>query len=241
MDKSQFEAGIYYRECCSSTNTELKELARHGAAHGSVLWASRQTAGRGRMGRRFESPEGGLYLSILWRPGRKPEDCLCLTPCAAVAISRCIEKHCGLSPEIKWPNDLQLGGRKLCGILTEGSFDAMGRFFVVLGLGLNVNNTGFSPELCGKATSLSLEAGRDFSIPELAAACDNALEEMYESCFAEPEHWLAEYRLRCNTIGTVIKSPEGPALVTGLDKDYSLRLEREGIAFRKSYGEIEIL
>lgn len=241
MEKRQHEAGIHYRECCTSTNSELKEMARQGAPHGSVLWASRQSAGRGRMGRSFDSPEGGLYFSILWRTKRRPEDCLCLTPSAAVALSRCIERHCGLSPEIKWPNDLLLGGKKLCGILTEGSFDSEGNFFVVLGFGLNVNNPVFSPELQDKATSLSLEAGRNFSIIELAAACDEALEEMYEDCFKNPELWLDEYRCRCSTIGASIKSPEGPAQVLGIGEDYSLILQRNGDIFRKAYGEIEII
>ena len=241
MDKLEFEAGIHYRDCCGSTNSQLKELGRQGAPHGTVLWARTQSAGRGRMGRVFDSPEGGLYLSILWRPERKAEECLCLTPCAAVAISRCIEKNCGLSPEIKWPNDLQLKGKKLCGILTEGSFDAKGNFFVVLGLGLNVNNPSFPPELAGRATSLFLESDREFSVVGLATACDGALEKMYEDCFVNPRPWLEEYRRRCNTIGAAINTADGPAQVLGIDEDYSLILKRGDEIFHKAYGEIEII
>lgn len=241
MDKLQYEAGIYYRDCCGSTNTELKNMGRNGAKHGTVLWAGRQSEGRGRMGRVFDSPEGGLYLSILWRPDRKMEDCLCLTPCAALAISRCIEEHCGIRPEIKWPNDLQIKGKKLCGILTEGSFDSEGNFFVVLGLGLNVNNPGFDPELSGRATSIFLETGRKFNLAELAAACDGALEEMYEDCFIRPKVWAKEYRLRCNSVGAAINTPDGPARVLDIADDYSLILRRGGEVFRKAYGEIEII
>lgn len=237
-------APVLYKPCVPSTNSELKAMAKTGAGHGTVLYAGRQTAGRGRMGRRFESPEGGLYLSILWRPEVSPEDCLRLTPCAAVAVSRCIETFCGIEPEIKWPNDLQIKGKKICGILTEGSFEAGGQFLVVLGIGLNVNNAGFPPELEGSASSLRLETGREFPIDRLAAELIRALDEMYQSCFTEHSLWLEEYRRRCNTIGADINMLMGdvkrPAKVLAVEDDYSLLLDVDGKPERKAFGEISI-
>ena len=115
-------APVYRFDRLDSTNTRLKALAREGAAPGTVLLAREQSGGRGRLGRSFASPPGGLYLSMLLRPACPPERCLSLTPLAAVAARRAVLDCTGLSPEIKWPNDLLLGGKKLCGILTEVRF-----------------------------------------------------------------------------------------------------------------------
>ena len=127
-----------------STNRVAKELARQGAPHGTVVSAKRQTAGRGRLGRRFCSPEGGIYLSVLLRTDLPPEDRALLTPMAAVAVCRTVERLCGVRPDIKWVNDLYLEGKKVCGILCERTGDA-----VIVGVGLNLKTPegGFPPEL----------------------------------------------------------------------------------------------
>ena len=119
------KAPVLYARSIDSTNNALKKLAAQGAPDGTVLWASEQTAGRGRLGRSFLSPEGGLYLSMLWRPDCPPEKTVSLTSCAAVALCRCLEAWPELDVSIKWPNDVLLGGRKLCGILTEGCTTSM--------------------------------------------------------------------------------------------------------------------
>ena len=113
---------VYHYDTLDSTNTQCKRLAAEGVAS-AVVTADCQTAGRGRMGRRFQSPPGlGLYLSVLWRTGLCTETLPTITPLAAVAVCRAIENVCGLHCGIKWPNDLLLGGRKVCGILTESAF-----------------------------------------------------------------------------------------------------------------------
>ena len=133
---------VYHYDTLDSTNTQCKRLAAEGAAS-AVVTADCQTAGRGRMGRRFQSPPGlGLYLSVLWRTGLCAETLPTITPLAAVAVCRAIENVCGLHCGIKWPNDLLLGGRKVCGILTESAFRPDGTpDWVIVGIGVNVSQT----------------------------------------------------------------------------------------------------
>ena len=109
-------APVLFEAELDSTNTRLKAMAAY-AEPGTVIAAGRQTGGRGRLGRSFASPSGGVYLSMLLAPAADMRACLTLTPTAAVAVRRALKKVCGLGADIKWPNDLQFGGKKLCGIL----------------------------------------------------------------------------------------------------------------------------
>ena len=127
-----------------STNNVCKTLAAQGADNTAVI-ARRQTAGKGRLGRSFRSPEGGLYLSVLWR-GCPAGQLLTVTPLAAVAVCRAIEQTCGAVCGIKWCNDVVLDGKKLCGILTESSLRPDGGAeWLVVGIGVNVAQTAFPP------------------------------------------------------------------------------------------------
>ena len=142
------ERRVYRYETVGSTNTELMALARQGAAEGTVVLARQQTAGRGRMGRSFQSPAGlGLYGSVLLRSS--PEDAPRIPALAATAVRRAIRRSCGLSCGIKWPNDLVLSGRKVCGILAEALPGPEGSLWVVVGIGINVcqRREDFLPEL----------------------------------------------------------------------------------------------
>ena len=131
---------VYHYDTLDSTNTQCKRLAAEGAAS-AVVTADCQTAGRGRMGRRFQSPPGlGLYLSVLWRTGLCAETLPTITPLAAVAVCRTIENVCGLRCGIKWPNDLLLNGKKIVGILCEGvsyGYQQQGRG-ILCGIGINL-------------------------------------------------------------------------------------------------------
>ena len=132
---------IEYRDSVTSTNTLLKKMAENGEKEGYVLIAGEQTAGRGRLGRTFLSGNGsGVYLSILLRPDMKPSDSLLITTCAAVAVAKAIEKNTGKMTSIKWVNDIYMRDRKVCGILTEASFDLeCGKLsYAVLGIGINM-------------------------------------------------------------------------------------------------------
>lgn len=172
-----------------STNRVAMELARQGAAQGTAVLAARQTAGRGRLGRSFFSPEGGLYLSVILRPGLPPEERTLLTPMAAVAVCRAVEAHCGLRPGIKWVNDLHLADQKLCGILCQSAGDA-----VVVGIGLNLRTPegGFPPEL--NATALDCPVQRE----TLARSIREQL------LLADPNRCMEEYRARSVTVGRAV-------------------------------------
>ena len=158
---------LQIHESLDSTNTHAKELARQGAAAGTVIIAQTQSAGRGRLGRSFHSPaDTGLYFSLILRPDCKPEQLMHLTCAAAVAACDAVERSCGLRPGIKWINDLTLEGKKLGGILTELSFSTDGRVSsAVIGIGINVKKKSFPRELQPIACSLA-----DFAPqPELSA------------------------------------------------------------------------
>ena len=153
-------APVLFEAELDSTNTRLKAMAAY-AEPGTVIAAGRQTGGRGRLGRSFSSPSGGVYLSMLLAPAADMRACLTLTPTAAVAVRRALKKVCGLGADIKWPNDLQFGGKKLCGILTE-SVTAGGSFKLIIGIGVNLN-TGMDElplELHDTACSVYSVTGR---------------------------------------------------------------------------------
>ena len=143
---------LYVLQRVTSTNTVLRQMAEEGAEDGSVLLADSQTAGRGRMDRRFYSPPGtGLYLSLLLRPRIPAADAVRITACAAVAAAEAIEEVSGRRTAVKWVNDILLDGRKVCGILTEGSVDPLTGLlrYAVVGIGVNITPPpdGFPPEL----------------------------------------------------------------------------------------------
>ena len=179
-----------------STNTCAKKLASGGAPAGTVVLAERQTAGRGRLGHSFLSPAGGLYMSVILRPEGEPERCLHLTACAAVAAMRAIEETTGVRTQIKWPNDLLCGEKKVCGILTERSGDA-----VILGIGINCNQTEFDPSIAGIASSLRLETGRPVDRSALAGNLIHMIYALSLTLFTHKENWLRRYRDACLTPG----------------------------------------
>lgn len=184
-----------------STNDDLKQLAKQGAPAGTVMIAERQTGGRGRLGRRFSSPEGGLYLSMLLRPEAKPCELLHLTALAAVCCCDAIEAVCGIRPGIKWTNDLVIGKKKLGGILTELSLNPQtgNADFAIIGLGINCKE--IPPEVAALATSLEKETGKPVLLEALAAAVITALFKMQQTMFYEKREWLDRYRADCITLG----------------------------------------
>lgn len=152
---------IIYYEQLDSTNTKVSELAVQGAEHGTVVVADLQTAGKGRRGRVWESPaEDNIYMSILLRPDFETAKAPMLTLIMAYSVAKVLQKKGFADIQIKWPNDLVLSGKKVCGILTEMHLQGAAIDHVVVGVGVNVNTSDFSPELVDKATSLYLECGK---------------------------------------------------------------------------------
>ncbi len=167
-----------------STNTEAMRWASDGAPEGALLGADHQTAGRGRHGRAWSDVPGlNLLFSLVLRPGL-PQDRLGLIPLAAgLAVAEAIEKRTPLAPALKWPNDVLVDKKKVCGILLEGRLTPKNgsQSTMVLGIGLNVNQTEFPADIVGKATSLVLETGQLVPRIPLLANLLNALEEHYDS------------------------------------------------------------
>lgn len=238
-------APVIFKDTVDSTNTALKELARAGAMSGTVLIARRQTGGRGRLGRSFESPPEGLYLSMLRKTVCPPERTLTTTPMAAVAVCRTAEAVCGLSPEIKWPNDVLLGAKKLCGILTELSVQS-GEATLVLGIGVNVNTPeeSFSPALRDTACSIYGQTGCKTDMAAFARRLIAELDELFSLWEADSRAFLAEYRRRCSTPGQDIlilqNEKSRPARAVGINEDMSLQIIGENGAEALRFGEISI-
>lgn len=150
-----------YREI-DSTNTQAQRMAREGAGEGLVVVSDKQTAGKGRRGRTWESPEGvNLYFSILLRPDISTKEAPMLTLVMAYSAAKVIKEELDLPVQIKWPNDLILDGKKICGMLTEMELGSEGISNVVVGVGINVNTRSFPEELKEKATSIYLVTGQE--------------------------------------------------------------------------------
>jgi BirA family biotin operon repressor/biotin-[acetyl-CoA-carboxylase] ligase len=163
----------------TSTNDIAKQLAIDGAPDFTAVIAERQTEGRGQQGRPFVSSPGGLYISVIIRREIPAEKLQFITPLAGVAVMKTVKKISGITPQIKWINDLQIGGKKICGILTESRFKPNEKTldFAVIGIGININNEDFPPELKNIVTSLRAETGKTF---DLNVAADELLSTLYD-------------------------------------------------------------
>ncbi len=234
---SQLHSGytVTVVEEMASTNTALKEMAAAGAPMGTVLIADRQTCGRGRLGRQFHSPEGGLYLSVLVPPADT------VTCRAAVAAARAIESLCDAKIDVKWVNDLFLNGRKVAGILAEGVLAPDGTLTaVVLGIGVNVGETTFPDALQSIATSLGNE-GYSLTREDLASAFLTGLTQTLCADISV----MDEYRRRNLALGrqiTVLRGSETyPATAEGITDDGHLVVRTaDGTVQTLSSGEIRI-
>lgn len=171
---------LYFAET-DSTNACARKLGEEGAPHGTLVVSDRQTAGRGRRGRAWESPAGAnIYMSLLLRPEMTPAQAPMLTLVMARSVAEAIREMYGADALIKWPNDIVLKGKKVCGILTEMSAEMAWISYVVIGVGVNVNTGEFPGELARTATSLCLESGRQESRSRLIAEILKRFERDYE-------------------------------------------------------------
>lgn len=216
---------VYFEEL-DSTNTKCKQLAREGAPHGTAVIAAHQTAGKGRLGRRFCSPKGaGLYCTVLIREGFDMSTAGLITSCAAVAAAKAIEEVSGHSADIKWVNDIYMGGKKLCGILTEASLPK----FIVIGIGINLISVTESipAELRNIVTSIEEQTGRIISVKEMENALLSSLSRELEKL--KNREFLEDYIKRSFLIGKDVDVHSGnniyPAKVLGIDENAGLEIE----------------
>lgn len=238
---------IRYEET-DSTNLQAKRLAEEGVPDGTLVVADCQTAGRGRLGRSFSSPHGdGIFMTVILRPEVPADQVSCLTLIAALAVHRGIAEAAGVDCAIKWPNDIILNGKKVCGILTEMSMEEHAVRHVVIGIGINCGNTDFPEELKEVATSLFLETGQQIEREDLIWRIWTAFEPLYDSFLKY--HDLRELRdsynallINCDREVEVLDSPEAwKGTARGIDETGALLVEnaaRELVAI--STGEVSV-
>lgn len=240
---------IDYHDEINSTNERAKQLAREGALHGMIVIAEKQLQGKGRLGRFWYSPSGtGIWLSMILRPKILPFEAPKLTLLAGVAAARAIQQVAHLTPEIKWPNDILLEGKKVSGILTEMSAEMDAINFVIVGIGINVNllPEDFEPELKDIATSLAIQKGEKISRVHLLQCFLREMEALYEEFlhngFADI---LDEWKQWTNLLGRRVKinmiSDEFLATIVDIDDSGSLVVEREGGEIQHVFsGEVSL-
>jgi BirA family biotin operon repressor/biotin-[acetyl-CoA-carboxylase] ligase len=229
-----------------STSDTAMALALQGEPEGTVVIAEEQTRGRGRMGRNWFSEKGsGIYLSILLRPALRPRSAPLLSLMTAVAMCQAIENVSGLKPDIKWPNDVLLGGKKCGGILAEMNADLDHIKYAVVGVGFNINQTAFPEELQQKATSLNLEGGRRFSRVEWVAHFLSCFENCYQKLSANQTaaiigEWSRRSSFAAGKQVTVeVGNRKLQGTTTGLAEDGTLRVRLEDGSLQEiASGEI---
>lgn len=231
-----------------STNEEARRMAIRGAKEGTVIIADTQTAGRGRRGRSWYSDSSGsLYLSILLRPGFSPDRASMITLVAALAVSQAIEEVCGLEAAIKWPNDLVLSRKKVCGILTElylteGKIDSL-----IVGIGINVNRNAFPRDIASLATSLQRELGEPVDKEKLVKALLKCFEEKYREFLLHENlsSLQAEYNERLISRGRQVRvtgtAQELSGEALGINEAGELLVKREdGVVEAVYAGEVSV-
>jgi BirA family biotin operon repressor/biotin-[acetyl-CoA-carboxylase] ligase len=184
-----FDNQLHHFYKIGSTNTEAMAAAAAGIAEGSVFLAEEQTAGRGRGSNSWESERSaGIYCSVVLRPALPPSDVLGLTLAVGLAVRAALAQvEARVSVDLKWPNDVLIKGRKVCGILTEMHAEVTRVHHIVVGVGINVNQKSFPKEIEGEATSLRMETGKECSRVEVAAALLKSLDREYRILVEEPD------------------------------------------------------
>lgn len=241
---SIFADRIHHFYKIGSTNTAAMAAAAEGAPEGSVFLAEEQTAGRGRGAHAWDSERSlGIYCSIVLRPVLPPADVLLMSLAAGLAVRAAIEQvNPSVSPDLKWPNDVLIGDKKICGILTEMNAEATRVRYLVVGIGINVNQSRFPKPLESLAASLRLVTGSEWSRVELAAALLKSLHREYRSLvedknarqsilrrFSEHSSWVTGKKVRIEENGSSIHG-----ITEGLD-------ERGFLQVRTSQGLQTIL
>ena len=216
-------------ESVDSTNEYLKRLAHDGAEDGTVVGAFEQTAGKGRQHHTFQSNKGGIYLSMFVKcDDLSINDIMTVTAKTGVCVCLALQDAFGLHAGIKWVNDVIYHEKKICGILVEGS-PVVGNTIpgLIIGIGVNLNQESFSPELADIATSLKIEHGREFSIPDFVDALVSRLDELRADLTSKA--YLEKYRELCVTVGqevsyTIDQVPHS-CRALGIDASFGLITE----------------
>ena len=242
---------IEYIKQTASTNADAFRLAEAGAIEGTVVLSDSQTGGKGRRGRVWASPAGvNLYCSVVLRPSIMPHEAPQLTFLSAVAVARAIELTTQLTPEIKWPNDLLVSGKKVAGLLNEMSAETDGINFVILGIGVNLNMTveQFPDDLRHPATSVLLESGVRVDRSRFTSTMLNELDKLYtdflEYGFGPVRE---EWQQRCNAKGRQLLISDSGTECTGgrfigIDLDGALLIRSDDdVLHRITCGDVRVI
>ncbi|HKM04602.1 MAG TPA: biotin--[acetyl-CoA-carboxylase] ligase [Lachnospiraceae bacterium] len=239
---------LVYHEETDSTNIDAKRMAEEGAPHGTLIVANMQRTGRGRRGREWQSPAGeAVYMSILLRPSFDPDKASMLTLVMALSVGKAIKSMCQEPISIKWPNDVIMNGKKVCGILTEMNAETGYIHYVVIGVGINVNTTQFQDDIEGIATSLFLETGNKVIRAELAEKIITNF-ELYYDIFCETEDLSKLQQEYCALLITKdcavkVMDPKGDfqGIARGINEVGELLVEKEDGEVVKVYsGEVSV-
>ena len=241
---------IVYFDQTDSTNEQARKLADDGVAEGTVVIADTQIGGKGRLGRNWSSPAGvNLYLSVILRPNISPRFATQMTFLSAIAVAQAIETTGSFAPQLKWPNDVMLGGRKVAGLLNELNAETEQVHYLVLGIGVNLNMTAeqFPPDLRTPATSLLLDGGNVVSRRQFTQALLTSLDQLYTSYLhsgfkAVKEEW----EQRCHMIDKWVEVDCQNSLkigqVSGVDETGALLLSMSGGVTEKILaGDVRLL
>lgn len=252
----------HFYESIGSTNAQAKIDAENGAGSGTLIVADRQTAGRGRRGRSWDSPAGtNIYFTLILKPDFAPDKASMLTIVMAMAVAEGIRKNLGVSCEksdeispdnmpsieIKWPNDIVVNGKKVCGILTEMSLEHDYIQNVVIGVGINVRKQEFTPEIAAKATSLEEECGRQISRCAIIGDIMEAFEKNYE-IFCDTENLSVLKKTydsmlvnRDREVCVLDPKSEYRGIARGINDTGELIVEREDGSVEEVYaGEVSV-
>lgn len=210
-----------FLKAVDSTNEEIKRQAKKDADHGLIVIAEEQTSGKGRLGKLWSSEKGsGLWFSILLRPDLDPSHVPGITLAAGLGVCKAIRSFTGCNAQIKWPNDIIVGNKKICGILTEMTAEADRIDHAVVGIGINVNNVSFPAELSEKATSLRIETGEFVSRTKLLQTILYELEIQLDEYMLNPQaSFLSDYYELCATLGRTVTVIRNGKEYVGVAKD----------------------
>ncbi len=231
-----------------STNTFAMELASKGAPEGTVVISETQTGGKGRLGRKWISPKGNLYLSLILRPDIAMHKAPLITLMGAVAVASAIRKQCNLEAQIKWPNDIVIAGKKVCGLLSEMSAEQDRIRHIVLGIGVDVNMelTALPADVGARSTTLAQEAGEKIDRTVLLQQILRELDSRYLAFLAEEGDVLREWISLNVTVGKRVQVSGAGAtmegLAQGIDSDGRLIIKRDdGSIHTVAAGDVTML
>jgi BirA family biotin operon repressor/biotin-[acetyl-CoA-carboxylase] ligase len=249
LQTKKFGKKILFLHEVGSTNDLAKEMANYGASEGTIVIAETQTAGRGRVGRKWFSPRGGLYFSVILRPKVSVKESVSLVFVAGLAVAEVLHERYGFRVETKWPNDVLVNGRKVCGILSEMKTKGEKVNYAVIGVGINANfnvKEEFPEELKTVATSLENELGKKVRLEELLKLLLEKLDGIYEQFLKEGFTWVVkEWKKYADFIGGTVKVTGDAEKLCGLALDVDddgalvIRLE-DGTVKRFFVGDVSL-